>query len=83
LQTMVKQGRSVPMLEAETELYQDLYRVWQAYLDLSSSRNANGTIPASETIAYNNHFNVCDTSELLRYIRVMDSVVNHKSKEQG
>ncbi|PCI54165.1 MAG: hypothetical protein COB36_10765 [Alphaproteobacteria bacterium] len=81
LQSMASQGRKVPMLEAETELYPDLYVVWQAYVDLSSSRNENGSIPASEVITYNNHFDVCETRELLRYVRAMDAVVNRKSSE--
>ena len=81
LQSMVSQGRKVPMLEAETELYPDLFYVWQTYLDLSSSRNTNGAIPASEVIIYNNHFDVCDTRDLLRYVRAMDAVVNRKTSE--
>jgi hypothetical protein len=76
---MQDEGHEIPILDEKPEVIPEALPFWEAFVQLSHSRNVGmslGAIPISEVLAYCVYFSIVDIDErgcLLRIISDLDS----------
>jgi len=81
-----EQGKPTPALEAKPDIYEDLIEVWQAFVDLSRSRQSGfgvSAISTSDILAWCDIHRISkdERAEFYGYIRALDNHLIAKELE--